>query len=90
MLIYRTLPLALALTACQTTEPAVRVQTVEIRTPVPIYCATAEQLPAEPPHVSDQLTGNAATDIGIIAVSALELRKALRESLALLSGCVEP
>lgn len=83
----------LTLTAgmCETTEPAIEVRTVEVPTPVP--CVAASDVPAEPPQVGDQLTGNAVHDLGVLAPNALELRRWGRTLLALIvPGCtvVEP
>lgn len=67
-----------------------RIRTVEVAVPTPVYCVTSEQIPAEPALVGDQLTGNAAADIGPVAISAKELRKVVRIARALLQGCVDP
>lgn len=64
-----------SLAACTTTAPPPKIVTVEVKTPVPVYCVKADQIPAEPPLVASQLTGHAGHDIGVIAISALELRK---------------
>lgn len=79
-----------ALSACAHPEPGIRVETVEVIKPVPVYCATREQIPAEPALVGNRLTGNAAADIGPVAESALELRKVVRTLLAIVQGCVAP
>jgi hypothetical protein len=73
---------ALALTGCATTQP-VRY--------TPVYClSSGTQLPAEPPKVHDQLTGQADKDAGILAGSAIRLR-AWGEALNhILEGCREP
>ena len=85
---HLTLPALLALTACSTPGPVgVEVRTVEVPTPVP--CLTRDQLPPEPPKVSQTLTGNAVMDLAIVAASAIELRKWGGEQAALLAGCVE-
>jgi len=63
---------ALALAGCQTTQPGIVVK--EVRVPVPVECLPAEQIPAEPPLVADDLTGNAAADLPIVAASAILLR----------------
>lgn len=60
------------LTACQHTEPGIEVRMVEI--PVPQPCLPADQIPAEPPLIGDQLSGNAVEDLPIVAASALRLR----------------
>ena len=78
----------LALAGCQTVrEPAVRVETVEVPTPVP--CVDREDIPAEPPMVGDELTGNAVADLGVVAANAIELRIWGRTLLALIEpACV--
>lgn len=81
---------ALSLAGCSDQRPAVEVRTMEVLKPVPVPCVKREQIPAAPPSIRDKLTGNAAADIGPIAASALELRQALNEALALLGGCVQP
>ena len=73
------------LTACASPQPRYEFRDVYI--PVPVHCVKAEQIPAEPPMIAGQLTGNAAQDIGPVAASAMELRKALRLARALLAGC---
>lgn len=64
--------IALALTACQTPQPGIEVREVEVPTPVP--CVDADEVPAEPPQVGDQFTGDAQHDLGILAPNALALR----------------
>jgi hypothetical protein len=76
---------ATALAGCQTTQPAVQVR--EVRVPVPQPCLPADQIPAEPPTVADQLTGNAAADLPIVASSALLLRAWGREMYGALAAC---
>lgn len=81
----------LFLAGCATTDdrpPRVVYQEVKIATPV--YCVTAEQVPDEPPLIRDELNGNAAHDIGPVAISAMQLRKSLRIARALLLACVKP
>lgn len=78
---------AMALAGCQTTQPAVEVRTVEVSTPVP--CLPADQIPAEPDTVADQLTGNAAADLPIVAASALMLRAWGHELSAALDACAD-
>lgn len=67
--------LLLTLTAgtCSTTQSGVEVRTVPV--PTPVACVDPEQVPAEPPHVNDKLNGDAQHDLGVVAPSALELRK---------------
>lgn len=77
---------SVALTACKTAgEPAVEVRTVEVALPMP--CIPADQIPAEPETVTDQLTGRAAEDTLTLAESALRLRAWGRELAALLRAC---
>lgn len=70
---------ALALTGCTTTRYAT------------VYCLSKDQqLPAEPPKVHSQLTGDASKDVSILAGSAIRLR-AWGEGLnTILEGCREP
>ena len=76
----------LALTACTTDQQGVRVEQVPV--PTPVACVSPEQVPAEPPQVGEQLTGDAVHDLGIVAPSALELRKWGRSLYALIvPGC---
>ena len=60
------------LTACAPAQQGVRVVTQPV--PTPVACVDKAQVPAEPPKVGDQLTGDAVHDLGIVAPSALELR----------------
>lgn len=77
---------ALALAGCKTTSPAIEVRTVKVPTPVP--CVKSSDVPAEPAQVGDQLNGDAAHDLGIVAPSAIELRRWGRELRALIvPGC---
>lgn len=79
------LPLIL-LCACKTTAPAIEVRTVEV--PTPVACVNVADIPAEPPMVGDQLNGDAQHDLGVVAPSALELRKWGRSLMALIvPGC---
>lgn len=77
------------LAACTHNEPAVRVERIE--TPVPVPCVPAERVAeleaAEPPRIADQLTGNAAVDLPIVAGSALDLRAYATDLLAVVRGC---
>lgn len=79
-LALRTGLLALALSGCTTTR--------YVSTP----CLTPEQLAelkqAEPPKVSERLTGNAAEDIKVIAGSNIRLRGYSHGLLNVLGGCV--
>ena len=78
---------ALGLAACSTTgAPGIEVRTVEVPTPVP--CVKSSDVPAEPEQVGDQLNGDAVHDLGIVAPSALDLRKWGRSLRALIvPGC---
>lgn len=71
------LALCLLLSGCATTQA----------TPVPVACVAPADIPPEPEQVRDKLTGNAQADVGIVAVSALELRIWGRGLRALLEGC---
>lgn len=79
------LPLALALAACQTTQPGVRVQ--QVRVPAPQPCMAAGEIPAEPARVADDLTGVASQDVLTLAASALELRAWGQEMHTALTAC---
>lgn len=80
------LPLALA--ACTTGEPGIEVRTV--RVPVPQPCLPADQIPSEPNRVGDTLTGDAASDLVIVASSSLLLRAWGRQMHAALVACAAP
>lgn len=81
------LALVAALAGCSHNEPGIEVRTVSVPTPVP--CVDADQVPDEPARVRNQLNGNAQHDLGIIAPSALELRKWGRDLRALIvPGCI--
>lgn len=71
----------LALGACQTRY-------------VTVQCISPEQLEqqrqAEPPKVSDKLTGKADEDVKTIAGSAIRLRAWGRGMLGILEGCTSP
>lgn len=55
--------------ACAT-HPAPAPVLIPVATP----CVRGSDIPAEPAHVQDQLTGDSGHDIGVIAGSAIELR----------------
>ena len=80
---------ALALSACGQTPPirSVEVRTVTVIKPVPVACVKASDIPAMPPRIGDQLTGDGGHDVLIITASAVLLRQALREAIILLGGC---
>jgi hypothetical protein len=68
-----------ALTGCATTRYSTN------------YCLTHDQaLPAEPPKVKDQLTGQADRDLEIVAGSAIRLRAWGEGLRTILDGCREP
>lgn len=86
LLMLPVLLLTLPAAMCETAQPGIEVRTVEVPTPVP--CVEESAVPAEPPQVGDQLTGDAVHDLGIIAPSALELRRWGRSLRALIvPGC---
>jgi hypothetical protein len=67
-----------ALTGCATTRYST------------IYCLSHDQqLPAEPPKVRGQLTGNADKDLTIVAGSAIRLRAWGEGLQTILEGCRE-
>jgi hypothetical protein len=69
----------IALTGCATTRYSTS------------YCLTHDQaLPAEPPKVKDQLTGQADRDLEIVAGSAIRLRAWGEGLRTILDGCREP
>lgn len=78
---------AISLAACShDQQPGVEVRTVEV--PTPVRCVDPADVPAEPEQVGDQLNGDAVHDLGIVAPSALELRKWGRSLRALIvPGC---
>jgi hypothetical protein len=72
----------IALCGCATTQPTRYVS---------VYCVpSGTQLPAEPPKVHDQLTGQADKDAGILAGSAIRLRAWGQALNHILEGCREP
>ena len=73
------------LSACTHTEPGIEIRTVEV--PVAVACLPADEIPQEPPLISDRLTGDPARDIGVIAASALKLRVWGRQMEAALRVC---
>jgi hypothetical protein len=74
--------IALALTGCATTRY------------ITVSCVTRQQYSelqrAEPPKVGDKLTGQADSDIRIVAGSAIRLRAWGDGLLGVLEGCQEP
>jgi len=75
------------LASCNHSQPRISIR--EIPTPVPTPCLAADSIPPEPPQVGDQLTGNAASDLLIVAASALELRAAVITMRSALLACAE-
>jgi hypothetical protein len=73
---------AIALTGCATTRY------------VTVSCVTRQQYSelrkAEPPKVGDKLTGQADSDIRIVAGSAIRLRAYSEGLMGVLGGCVDP
>jgi hypothetical protein len=61
---------------------------------VSTYCVSPSQFDelrkAEPPKVGDKLTGQADSDIRIVAGSAIRLRGWGEGLLGILEGCTEP
>ena len=83
---YAGLLIAAALTGCATEQQGIK--SVLVPTPVPVPCVDPAQVPAEPPQIGDSLNGDAVHDLGIVAPSALELRKWGRTLRALIvPGC---
>lgn len=81
---------AVTLTGCaHTPPPAIEVRTERVEIPVPTACIKASDVPAMPPRVGDELTGDARSDADLLAADALRLRSALDQAMALISGCVE-
>jgi len=74
----------LCLSACSHTG-GTEVRTVYVPTPVPCDA----DIPAEPPPVADQLNGQAAHDLAIVAASALSLRVWGKSLQATLQACAE-
>lgn len=60
--------------APKTPPPAIEVRTVETKVPVPVPCLAKADIPAEPEHVADRLTGDARRDLDIVSASAIRLR----------------
>ena len=77
----------LFLSACGTTEPLIRVETKEVKVPVPVACKTAD--PALPDYNVPKLTVNSTIFEKTQAYLAdSELRKGYeKELLAALASC---
>lgn len=73
------------LTSCNHPQPGIEIR--EVPTPVPVPCLPLDSIPDEPAQVADQLTGNAASDLVIVAASALELRAAVITMRSALMAC---
>lgn len=82
--------IALAGCAAKPTPPVIETRIERVDVPVAVACVDPKDVPAEPPRVGDQLTGDAVHDIGPVAASNLRLRAALDQAMALLKGCVLP
>lgn len=75
------------LASCNHTRPGIEIREVPVVVPSP--CLDKADVPPEPPQVGDQLTGNAASDLLIVAASALELRAWGITMQAALKACAE-
>lgn len=73
------------LAACQHNQQGVRV--VYQDRPVPVACVPLEEIPAEPPTVSQTFSGDWNHDGPILAASALMLRSWGRDMHGLLTAC---
>ncbi|WP_062788594.1 hypothetical protein [Novosphingobium capsulatum] len=80
---------AFALAGCATKPipPVIETRIERVDLPVAVPCVDAKDVPADPPRVGDQLTGDAVHDIGPVAASNLRLRAAFDKALALLQAC---
>lgn len=78
---------SVALTACQHTEPGVRV--VYQDRPVSQPCLPLDQIPSEPAKVASLLTGNAEADLPIMAARALALLEWGESMHRSLTACAE-
>ena len=67
-------------------EPEIR----EVPVPTPVHCVTPEQIPAEPPRVSQRFNGNARHDLQILAQNAQDLRSWGQQMHAQLETCASP
>ena len=77
----------LLLSACKTTPGPVEVRTVTVRVPVSVSCIKPGQIPKAPPRIGSQLTGDAQSDLNLVAASAVRLRAYGDVLLALLTAC---
>lgn len=81
------------LSGCTTARippPAVKVETVTVEKLVPVPCVTPKDIPAEPPHVANQLNGQAGHDLLVVDQSALALRSWGAVMHAQLTACSAP
>lgn len=58
-----------------------------VSVPTPVTCVKAADIPTEPEKVAGKLTGDAAQDVAILAVSNLDLRDWGGKLRALMRGC---
>lgn len=90
--LWLTIALAVALAGCggdgPQPLPPVEVRTITVNTPVSTPCIHRGDVPAMPPKIGNQLTGDAGHDLDVVSASALRLRSALGTALALLGGCL--
>jgi hypothetical protein len=77
----------LLLSACNHPQPGIEIREIPVVVPSP--CLAKDDIPPEPAQVGDQLTGNAASDLLIVAASALELRAAVITMRSALLACAE-
>ena len=87
-----TLIAALLLAGCagRVPPPAIAATVVRVEVPVAISCVKASDIPAEPAKIGGRLTGDAATDLPVVAASAVRLRAYAGQLAALLTGCILP
>ena len=62
----------------------------EVPVPTPVHCVTPEQIPAEPPRVSQRFNGNARHDLQILSQNAQDLRSWGQQMHTLLDACASP
>lgn len=76
-----------SLAACAST-PAVRTETVEVATPIPVACVAAKDIPNEPALIG-KLPTDARAALDLTAAKLIEVRLYGRTLAALLKGCTE-
>ena len=76
-----------ALTGCTDERPALQTKVVREEVPIPVPCIAATDIPAIPPKVGAQLTGDAVNDASVLASYALRLRGALVVAVDELNAC---